>query len=405
MSACRVCGGALEAFLDFGRMPIANGFLRREDFASEAFFDLAAAFCERCALVQLVEAIPRERLFHPSYPFFTSSSEAMAAHFERLGAEAMALAPRGDAIVVEIGSNDGTLLQPLAAAGIRHLGVEPSAGVAAVARSRGVRTLERFFDEDCAARITAEQGEARLVIATNCFCHVADLDGLGRALERLLAPDGVIVFEDPYLGEILAKTAYDQFYDEHVSYFSLDSVTRWLARHGLEVLDARPQEVHGGSMRYTVARRGRLEPSSAVAAWRAREALAGLGRIEPLVAFRSRVERSREELVALLRGARDEGRRVVGYGATSKSTTVLNYCAIGSDLVEFVSDTTPAKQGRYTPGTHIPVRRPEEFASRYPDYALLFAWNHASEIFAKERAFRAAGGRWIAYVPGVAVLD
>jgi methylation protein EvaC len=403
---CRVCGAQAEPVLAFGRMPIANGFLTPDEFPNEYFFDLAAAFCPTCLMVQLVEQPDRERMFHDHYAFFSSTSSGMARHFERFAQSVRARhleAP--DPCVVEIGSNDGILLRHFAAAGIRHLGVEPSANVARRAEELGVRSISEFFDDRLADRIVADMGRADVVLAANVLCHVPDLHSVARGVERLLAPNGALIFEDPYLGDIVSRNAYDQIYDEHAWYFSVTSLTWLFERHGLEIVDVEPQPVHGGSMRYVVARKGARRPSAAVAAARAAEEKLGLGRVETFRAFAGRIARSRDRLREVLHEARAEGRRVVGYAATSKSTTVINYCGITPDLVEFISDTTPIKQGRYSPGMHIPVRQPREFEADYPAFALLFGWNHAAEILAKERAFTAAGGRWIVYVPEVTVLD
>jgi methylation protein EvaC len=399
--SCASCGSRLEPFLPFGPMPIANGFLRKEDFPGERFFDLTVAFCPACFLVQLASRVPPEALFHGSYPFFTSSSRRMSEHFQAWAESLRGSLPAKDPFVVEIGSNDGTLLEPLARSGIRHLGIEPSANVAAAARAKGVDTIERFFGTETAAAIAAERGRADAILAANCFCHIPDLNSLGEGLRALLKPGGVVAFEDPYLGDILAQTAYDQFYDEHAHYFSAGSVSAWAERHGLALVDAAPQGTHGGSLRYTLRHRGEASPSPAGAALLVREEAAGLRRAETFAAFRGRAEKSNAELTALLRRLRAEGRRVVGYAATSKSTTVFNYGGIGPDLVEFLSDTTPMKQGLFSPGVHIPVRPYAEFAARYPDYALLLAWNHAEEILAKEEGFKRAGGRWIRFVPEV----
>jgi methylation protein EvaC len=406
VSACRICGSNLEPFISFGRMPLANGFLRSEDFLDEKFFDLAAAFCERCVLPQLVDGVRPERLFNASYPFFSSSSASMAAHFAAFARD-IARTCRGlrDPFVVEIGSNDGTLLRHFAASGVRHLGVEPSASVAAAAEKVGVQSLRRFFGEDVAHDIVRDYGQADAILAANCFSHIHDLEGLATGIHHLLKPHGLLVFEDPYLCDILENTAYDQIYDEHMYYFSVTGVSRWLERHGFEIVEVTPQRVHGGSMRYTVARRGRRPVEASVKAWLQQEARAGLQRPETYDGFRGRVETSRDALISLLRGLKRSGKRVAGYGATSKSTTVLNYCGVTSELVEFISDTTPVKQGRFSPGVHLPVRPHAEFASRYPDYAVLFAWNHAAEILQKEAGFRIAGGKWIVYVPSVRVLD
>lgn len=386
-------------------MPLANGFLRREDFAAEFFYDLKAGMCGSCGLVQLLEHVPRELMFHGGYPFRTSSSARMSRHFRELAhAIARRLPMSGAPLVVEVGSNDGTLLSSFAAQGIRHLGVDPSENVVEEARAAGVRSLCRFFDEAAARDIVSAEGRADVVVATNCFCHIRELNSLGAALRILLKPEGLLIFEDPYLGDIVRLGAYDQIYDEHACYFSVSSAGNWLSSHGLELIGAEPQNVHGGSMRFFACLQGRRPPAPEVAARRGAESASGLDQPAALAAFQRRIDQSRIELVALLQRLKREGKRVVGYGATSKSTTVLNYCGIGADQLEFISDTTPLKLGRYTPGTHIPVLAPAAFRSPYPDFALLLAWNHADEIFEKEAGFRRSGGKWIAYVPEVCVL-
>lgn len=405
MAECLVCKASIEPFVDFGKMPIANGFLTREQFADEWFFNLRAGYCSTCHMVQLTELVPRERMFHDQYAFFSSTSTRMAEHFRRFAHDVKASwGAEKDPFVVEIGSNDGITLRHFAAEQIRHLGVEPSANVAEEARKKGVNTICRFFDVDAARAIVAEHGQADAFIAANVMCHIPYIHSVLDGIRTLLKPSGVVMFEDPYLGDIVSKVSYDQIYDEHAFYFSVASVAYLFAQHGMEIVDVAPQEVHGGSMRYVIAHKGARPISERVSVQRELEQKLGLQKAETYVELSKRIERSRDALVRLLREKKAEGKRVVGYAATSKSTTVTNYCGIGPDLVEFISDTTPIKQGKFSPGMHIPVRPYEEFKRAYPDFALLFGWNHAVEIMAKEEAFRAAGGKWLSYVPEVAVL-
>jgi methylation protein EvaC len=404
MMECLVCQFQIEPFMSFGRMPIANGFLTPEEFQHEYFFDLRVSFCPRCHMVQLAEQPDRARMFHDNYAFFSSTSVRMAQHFEAFaGVVQENYLAAADPFVVEIGSNDGITLRHFAARGIRHLGVEPSANVAGVAVDKGVRTVCEFFDEQLAERIVAENGQADAIIAANVMCHIPYLHSVMAGVVRLLKPTGVLIFEDPYLGDIVEKTSYDQIYDEHAFYFSVGSLTALFDRHGLEIVDVQPQSVHGGSMRYVVVKKGARPASAAVSVQREKERALGLDKAETYRGFAANVERSRDALMSLLRELSAGGKRVVGYAATSKSTTVINYCGITPDLVGFISDTTPVKQGKFSPGMHIPVRPYEEFQRNYPDYGLLFGWNHAEEIRAKERAFTEAGGQWIVYVPTVEV--
>jgi methylation protein EvaC len=403
MPACRACDAVIEPFIDFGPMPLANGFLSADQFAGEYFFNLTAAYCPRCTLVQLVHQPDRDRMFNDRYPFFTATSSRMQEHFATLARELMAALP-DNALIVEIGSNDGTLLRHAVTARHRHLGIEPSESVANAARAIGVNTSCRFFDAQLAREIVAEHGRADAIVAANALSHVADLHSVVEGMAMLLAPNGTCVVEDPYWGDVIAGTAFDQIYDEHASYFSLSSISHLFAQHDLDVVDAIPQDVHGGSMRYVIRHAGAQSPSSRAAQLLSHEHSSGLHQPPSFAAFRERVRLAGRDLLGVLREHRAAGRRVVGYGATSKSTTTINFFGITPDLIEFISDTTPAKQGLFTPGMHIPVRPHAEFAARYPDRALLFPWNHAAEIRARERAFTAAGGRWIVYVPEVREL-
>ncbi|MDB4912723.1 MAG: SAM-dependent methyltransferase [Gemmatimonadetes bacterium] len=392
--------------IDFGLMPIANGFLSPENVEGEDWFPLAVVVCSRCTMVQLRDVIPPERLFPADYVFHSSTSAGMASHFEEFAhALLREVSGRNDAFIVEIGSNDGILLRHVAAAGIRHVGVEPAGRVADVARSRGVNTESRFFDSAVAAELRAEHGAAHVIVSANVICHIAAIHEVAAGVAHLLHPEGIFVFEDPYLGDILELASFDQMYDEHVFYFSLASVQYLFAQYGLEVVDVMRQRVHGGSMRYFLAHAGSRAASDRVAEMRAREEELKLGSAATYDTFRARVAAKREALRSLLERLRSEGRRVVGYAATSKSTTTIVYCGLTQEHLEFICDTTPAKQGKVSPGAHIPVRPHQAFVADYPDYAVLFAWNHLTEVLAKEQDFTQGGGRFIAYVPEVRTLD
>jgi methylation protein EvaC len=404
---CRVCRATITPFMTFGTMPIANGFLTEAEIPSEYFFELAPAFCASCGTFQLMEQPAPEKMFHESYAFHSSTSRYMQSHFQvfaELVVERV-LRQRRDPFVVELGSNDGVMLRNFQKAGYRHLGVEPSRNVADVARAQGVETISEFFDEALAAHIVDERGHADVVLAANVMCHIPDIHSVAAGIALLLGPDGVLMFEDPYLGDMIAKTSYDQIYDEHVFIFSAAAVAAAFGQHGLELTDVLPQVTHGGSMRYVLAPKGRYPVAPAVPALLERERREGLHDARTYDRFRQSCERSKAALRALLDRLRDEKKRVVGYGATSKSTTVTNYCGIGPEHVEFISDTTPIKQGKLTPGAHIPVKPYAAFSAAPPDYALLFAWNHAAEIFEKEQAFKAGGGKWITFVPQVGIVE
>ncbi len=407
MTNCRVCNSKIEPFMTFGDMPIANGFLTSDQISSEYFFELAPAFCSECGMVQLIDQPAAEKMFHENYAFFSSTSKHMQIHFKAFADYIMDshFKNREVPFVVELGSNDGIMLRNFKEANVKHLGVEPSVNVADVAREQGIQTISEFFNLGLAKRIVDEYGHADAVLSANVMCHIPDINSVAEGIAYLLKDDGVLVFEDPYLGDVITKTSYDQIYDEHVFVFSATSVSAAFGRHGLELIDVLPQVTHGGSMRYVLAPKGSHKVSENVKAIFDKEQVQGLDKIETYHSFKANCEKSRDDLVAMLNKLKSEGKRVVGYAATSKSTTVTNYCGIGPELIEFISDTTPIKQGKLSPGAHIPVKAYAEFSENMPEYALLFAWNHAKEIFENEEAFKAQGGKWISFVPKVEITE
>ena len=406
MSDCLVCASDVSPFISFGKMPIANGFLQPEEYEREFFFDLQVGLCPSCSMVQLTQLVDPNQLFHENYAYFASTSASMTAHFKTF-AQGVFKRLEGieDPFVIEIGSNDGIMLQNFAQAKVRHLGIEPSENVATEARRQGIDTASIFFSEETASQILAEHGPANAILGANAVSHIPDINSLLAGVNVLLAKGGIFMFEEPYLGDIIAKTAYDQFYDEHVFYFCLSSLSNALARHGLIIIDAEPQNTHGGSMRYVITRKGEGTMSATVTELRAQEESLGLSEESTFLALKERIDDSNQKLTSLLGRLKQEGKRVVGYGATSKSTTMTNYAQIGPELVEFISDTTPTKQGKFTPGMHIPVKPYQDFKANYPDYALLLAWNHGEEIIANEQDYLRQGGKFITFVPQVEIRE
>ena len=405
MSRCLGCSATVEQVLSFGKMPIANGFLREDQFADEFFHNLGISFCPECSLVQLAEPLDPAMQYHENYAYFASTSARAVEHFSQAASQISALiSDQPDPFVVEIGSNDGIMLRNFAKDGVRHLGVEPSENVAKEAIRNGISTKCDFFGQATATEILQEHGAADAIFGANVITHIPDIHSLLASVHLLLKDEGVFIIEDPYLGDIIEKTAYDQFYDEHVFYFCLTSLQSLLDQHGMTIVDAEPQLVHGGSMRYFAVKKARPS-SSRLAKLQAREDTLGLGQASTFRALSDKIIASKTELVDLLSGLKRDGKRVVGYGATAKSTIVTNFCGVGPELLEFISDTTPTKQGKFSPGAHIPVQPYEEFQRDYPQYAVLFAWNHGEEILAKEQDFLRRGGRFITFVPEVAILD
>jgi len=402
---CLICGNKIKPFISFGRMPLANGFLTETQFKDEYFFVLKVAHCAKCNMVQLVEQPGKELMFNDHYAFYSGTSNEMAEHFRKFADHVLKdYINNTDPFIVEIGSNDGIMLRNFKHKSIRHLGIEPSENVAAVALENGINTISEFFNKDLAEKIIGKFGQADAFLAANVMCHIPYLHSVVEGIKTLLKPDGIVMFEDPYLGDVIKKISYDQIYDEHVFLFSVQSVKYLFEQHEMEVIDVEPQETHGGSMRYVIAHKGAKKISQNVRIQIEKEIELGLHLPETYVQFKKNCESSRERLRSILIDLKSKNKRVVGYAATSKSTTILNYCDIGPELIEFISDTTPIKQGKFSPGKHIPVKPYENFRNNYPDYSLLFAYNHSKEIMAKEEDFRNKGHKWIIYVPEIGII-
>ncbi len=399
--SCRVCGGRdLWGFLDLGRQPLANAFLAPDaNLAREESFPLLVYLCRECSHVQLLDVVSKETLFS-HYLYFSTTSRTIPAHFAALAREVRDRMLEAGDMVVEIGSNDGVLLSAFDGMGVRALGVEPAANVAEAARRRGVQTMNRFFTRDVAEAIRRDFGPAKVVLANNVVGHVDDLGELVESVRALLAPDGTFVFEVPYLVDLVEKNEFDTVYHEHLSYFAVRPAERLLARAGLVIADVTRQRVHGGTIRVYARRREAVaEPSPRVRELVNLELALGLHTPAPYAALADRVRALRDEVNATLRRLKSDGLRVSAYGAPAKGNTLLNYCGIGPEVLEFVQDSTPAKQGLLTPGTHVPVVPPARFQERPPDVALLLAWNYEDEILAKESKFREGGGKFLVPIP------
>ena len=406
ISCCHICGYNIDSFMNFGRMPIANGFLKKEKFNSEYFFDMQVALCDNCKMFQLINQPEPKQMFNENYAFFSGTSKLMVNHFKDFSNHVIDdyLKDKDNPFVVEIGSNDGIMLKNFAQKGIRHLGIEPSANVAQVAIDQGINTTVEFFDKSLAERIVSEHGQADAYIAANVMCHIPNINSIVEGIKVLLKSDGIAIFEDPYLGDVIEKTTYDQIYDEHTFLFSIHSIQYLFNQYGMEVIDVEPQESHGGSMRYFITHKGKKSVHNTVSNQLEYEVNIGLTKVDSFSQFKENCEKYRTNLLALLNDIKNEGKTIAGYAATSKSTTIINYCGITADHLDCIYDTTPIKQGKFSPGAHIPVKPHNEFKDNYPDYALLFGYNHEKEIMAKEQEFVKQGGKWITYVPEVKII-
>lgn len=391
-------------------MPIANGFLTEDEFENEFFYNLAVGYCYDCEMVQLAELVPPEKLFTDKYPFFTSSSRNMIKHFAEM-AEWIAIDLTPGAIkrplVVELGCNDGTLLTELRAyPEIRTLGIEPSTNVAEIAIINGHNVVTEFFTEGTAQGIVEEYGQADVIVATNTMCHIPDLHEVFKGFQVLLKPDGYIVFEDPYWYAITAQTSFDQIYDEHVYYFTVKAVDDLASKYCFELVDVLPQAVHGGAMRYVLGFNKQHRPTSRFRYMHWMETKMDWdNKVNGDTFYQAAIYQGLDLAMSLVNMVRKDGKRVVGYGATSKSTTILNAAGIAPNILPYIYDTTPQKQGKFTPGTHIPIRPYKEFKDDDPDYVLLLIWNHAEEVLAKEQEYIAKGGKFLTHVPYVRIMD
>ncbi|MEO7041289.1 MAG: class I SAM-dependent methyltransferase [Gemmatimonadaceae bacterium] len=398
---CRGCGGtALSRILALGETALANAFLGNDaEFATEQRFALDVYLCQSCGLVQLLDVIDPETLFR-NYVYVTGTSTTMAAHNKAYAASVTERLGLGqDDLVVEIASNDGSLLRYFNSHGVRTLGVEPARNIARIARDAGIATVEEFFTSALAHELRDIHGSARAVIANNVLAHVDDTRGFLSGARALLAPDGLLVVEVPWLGKLVANLEYDTVYHEHLCYFSLTALSQICSAAGLHVVDVEHVSVHGGSLRVYASPVPRESSAASVTNLLAEEAAAGLRDPARLARFADDVSRQRSELRALLESLQSEGKTIAGYGAPAKGNTLLQYCNITSSMLPYTVDRNPFKVDCFTPGTHIPVLPVDTLAERRPDYLLILAWNFAEEIMAQQAEYRASGGRFIVPLP------
>jgi SAM-dependent methyltransferase len=395
----------VELILDLGRQPLANNLLRPEDRAKpEPMFPLRLFACRTCWLLQLADLVPPVALFS-EYLYFSSFSDAMLRHAQAAAERYLReFALGAQSRVVEIASNDGYLLQHFQRAGVPCLGVEPAANIARVAQDKGIETLVRFFTEEAARELVASGGPADLVLGNNVFAHAPDTNDFTEGLARLLKPGGRVILEFPYAAELIERTEFDTIYHEHVFYFTLTALQPLFERHGLEIFHVERLPIHGGSLRIFARHRNAGRVGDSVVRLVAEERRKGIARSDYYRGFADRVQGIKTDLGALLKRLKSEGRSVAAYGASAKGSTLLNFVGLGRGTLDFVVDRSPHKQGRLTPGTHLPVLPPEELLARRPDYTLLLTWNFAEEILQQQQAYRDRGGKFVIPVPRVAVI-
>jgi 2-polyprenyl-3-methyl-5-hydroxy-6-metoxy-1,4-benzoquinol methylase len=406
-SPCRLCGADLTStFVDLGMSPLCESYVpadRLDD--AEVFYPLHVRQCPSCLLVQLPAYVAGEDIFS-DYAYFSSYSDSWVAHAERYARNMISrLGLTSQSLVTEVASNDGYLLQHFLAEGIPVLGVEPAGNVAEVARSKGIATEVEFLSAETGEAIAQRHGRADLVAANNVFAHVPDIRGFSAGLRSLVKDTGIVTLEFPHLLRLIERRQYDTIYHEHYSYLSLLTASRALATAGLSVVDVDELDTHGGSLRvYARPEENAGEPSTTVKEVLDQEDAAGLTTVEGHAGFASDVLTIKTDLVRFLLDAAQKGQTVAGYGAPGKGNTLLNHCGVRSDLLEYTVDRSPFKQGKFLPGTHIPIHAPERLAETRPDYVLVLPWNLRQEITEQLDYVRSWGGRLVFPIPELEIV-
>lgn len=388
--------------LDLGMVPLANSFLNKEDLENiEEKFPLVVYFCEKCFSLQLLDVVDPEILFK-HYVYFTSASKPLVEHFQETAKYLVKRFIKDKSeLVVEIGGNDGTLLDVIKN-DCRILNIEPAANVAEESKKKGIETIVDFFNEDLGIATKKEYGGAKLVIANNVMAHIPEIDNIFKGVFHLLGEDGVFVFEVHWVGNLLGDGGFDQIYHEHLFYHSLHALNKAISRFGLTIFDVELIPIHGQSVRVFAGKNRAI--SRSVEDLLKMECELGLDKVETFLKFSKKIEKNKSDLLSLLQELKKQNKKIIGYGAPAKGNTLLNYFGINSSIIDYIVDTTISKQGTYTPGTHILVKSPETLKEEVVDYIVLFAWNYADAILEKEKELRRNGVKFIIPVPEVRVI-
>lgn len=391
----------LSQFLDLGFTPPADQFLRKEQLNEpEVYYPLRVMACVDCGLIQLSHVVSPEVLYRHDYPYESSITRTGHVHWNEFAnstTERFSLSASD--LVIDIGSNVGVLLEAFKANGTRVLGVDPASNIVRIAEKRGIETICEFFSMDVAHQIIQEKGNASIITGTNVVAHIDDLDGLVKAVKMLLKPGGVFIFEAPYFVNLVRNLEYDTIYHEHLSYLSVKPLITYFSKFDMEIFDIQQRDIHGGSFRVFVSSAGNFPVDPIVKELLRQEETTGLYSPEALNRFSKAVQQNRQNLLWMLRSIKHDNKRIVAVSAPAKGMTLLNYAHIGSETLDFVTEKSKLKIGRYTPGTHIPVVGDDELLKEMPDYALLLAWNFADEIMNNLSEFRKHGGKFIIPIP------
>lgn len=405
-SHCRICSTKLpEPFLNLGQTPLANAFLRSpDDFEHEQFFPLAVVACPSCRLVQLNYVVPAEQLYS-DYIYVSSTSEAVSAHAETLAQNLIEQYRWGpSSLLIEIASNDGTVLKAFSRRGVGVLGIEPAKNIAAVAEANGVRTINEFFTKDVARAVAKQYGKVAGIMGRHVLAHIDELHGCFEGINSLLAADGVFIVEMPYLGDLLEHVEFDTIYHEHLSYFPLAPIKQLAEMHGLRLVDAERISLHGGSVILHLRKGTAGTPTVRLQRMYEEEQRQKFTAPSTLRAFAKRVEIHKQDFETFVDELSRSGARLIGYGAAAKANTMLNYCPVAARALRVILDRSPHKHGWYTPGTHIRVEPPEAWRETGASHMLILAWNFQNEIVRQMRPFAEAGGRFVQVRPHPAVI-
>jgi SAM-dependent methyltransferase len=402
MLTCRMCkGNNLSQFLDLGCTPPADQFLRKEQLNEpEVYYPLRVMVCNGCGLIQLDHVVSPEILYRHDYPYESSITKTGFLHWNEFAKSTTERFGLGsDDLVIDIGSNVGVLLDAFKSNGTRILGVDPASNIVRIAEKRGIETLCEFFSVDVARQILEAKGHASIITGTNVFAHVDDLDRLIKAIKLLLKPGGVFIFEAPYFVNLVNSLEYDTIYHEHLSYLSVKPLIKFFKRFDMEIFDIQQRDIHGGSFRVFVSSAGKVPVSPIVEELLRKEEAMGLYSLEVLNRFSDAVKQNRQDLLWLLRSLKHDNKRIVCVSAPAKGMTLLNYNRLGNETIDFVTEKSKLKIGRFTPGSHIPVVSDDEILKEMPEYALLLAWNFAEEIMNNLSEYRKLGGKFIIPIP------
>ena len=404
---CRICDSDdLKPFLNFGNMPLAGGFIKKEDLSKDKLYPLTVVFCQRCKETQILETVSPETLFK-DYRYTSSTTTTLSNHFKNYAKTMNDRFLDKNSLVVEFGSNDGVLLKPFLNMGIKAIGVDPAQNITKLAREKGCEVINEFFNSKTAKYIKNKYGEASLICANNVFAHIDNIHEPAKGIKLLLKPDGVFVFEAHYLVDLLDQFQFDVIYHEHLMYHSLISISYLLKNFDMEIFDVLRIPIHAGSIRIYAQNKntGRHDVKPIVDDLIKLEESKKINQLSTLMQFSEVIQKKRNALVELITMLKSKGKRIIGYGASGRATVHINFCKFDTKTIEYITDESLERQGRFIPGMHIPIVAPKVFKNDKPDYALLFAYNYFDEIMKKEKDFIDGGGRFIVPLPEPKILE